>query len=58
MTPMATDGKPKRRNQQVFADPCPHCGSNNTRVRKTERTIRRCYCLACRGKGWKQFPKE
>lgn len=58
--PMATQEpeKKRRRNPQVFADPCPHCGSKNTRVRRTYAIIRRVYCLDCNGPGWKQTPKR
>ena len=57
---MAVAEKPKRRNPEVFAGPCPHCGSLNTRVgsKKRASVIRRCYCRDCKGPGWKQFPRQ
>jgi hypothetical protein len=59
MTPaIMAEEKPKRRNPEVFAGPCPHCGSRSTFVGRTYALIRRCYCRKCQGPGWKQLPKR
>ena len=62
MTPaIMAEEKPKRRRPEVFADPCPRCGSPNTRVRSKRNrnaTTRYCYCQDCPGPGWKQSPKK
>lgn len=59
---IAMDEKPKtepakRRQPQVFADPCKACGSTNTRVARTMMIVRYCKCRVC-GTTWTQTPRR
>lgn len=56
MTPPMAAEKPKRRNPEVFAEPCKVCGSQNTRVYSKNGRQRYCKCQKCSAT-WKQIPK-
>jgi ribosomal protein S14 len=47
--------KPKKRRPEVWAKPCPKCGSTDTRVRTTFRILRYCVCKTCNAT-WRQSP--
>lgn len=58
---MAVADERKRRNPEVFAEPCKACGSANTRVYsrgKYGRNGRQRYCKCNRcGATWSQTPR-
>lgn len=55
--PMATEEKPKRKPPEVWAKPCPECGSERTRVHGQRNGGRKRYCKCDRcGATWAQTP--
>lgn len=55
MTPDVSE-KPKKRRPEVWAKPCPKCGSDHTRITHTYRVVRYCICLLCKRR-WTQTPR-